>query len=68
MTVYTSDGRIHLHFKPLGQKNDINTRLFGKVKTNFRQFIGMYTGYITIDNKKIILPKFLGLFELHKAL
>jgi hypothetical protein len=68
MEVYTTDNRLHLHFQPFGQKSDVHARMLGLVKTNFHQFFGFYTGYVTVANRKIILPKFLGLFELHKAL
>jgi hypothetical protein len=66
--IYTADDRIHLYFKPLDQMNDVHTRVGGLVKTNFRQFFGVYKGHITINNKLIVLPEFLGLLELHKAL
>jgi hypothetical protein len=68
MEIYTPDDRIHLYFKPLGQKSDVNSRMCGMIKTNFHQFFGLYTGYISFNGKKIELPEFLGLFELHKAL
>jgi hypothetical protein len=68
MKIYTPDKRLYLHFEPIGQKSDVNSRALGLIKTNFHQFFGYYTGYITVNNKQFKLPKFLGLFELHKAL
>ncbi|MDR0739304.1 MAG: DUF2804 domain-containing protein [Mycoplasmataceae bacterium] len=66
--IYTPDERIHLYFEPLGQKSDVKSRGLGLIKTNFHHFFGIYNGHITYNNQKINLPKFLGFFEMHKAL
>jgi hypothetical protein len=68
MEIFTTDDRVHLWFKPLGEKDDVHSRGFGKIKTNFRQFFGEYTGHVSCNGKKIKLEKFIGLFEIHKAM
>jgi hypothetical protein len=66
--IHNNEYGINLTFQPLSEKNDKKSRGFGLIKTNFRQFFGIYKGYITFKNQKIELGELLGLFELHKSL
>jgi hypothetical protein len=67
MKIYNGEKTIDLDFKPFGQTDDVHNRGLGLIKTNFHQFFGEYTGFITCNQRKIQI-KCLGLFELHKSL